>query len=166
MGKFETREGLIEAGEFRWEAKPWGPESYRNYNHAPAAGCIRVLRDAATDFDITVWGLARLLGLPWLHQIYAWLKGKKKTLPNVCRQTCKAISATQTRAKPGQRLLHRLGLWRNPLEGATQETTDQPLPFTPGPGVEGPIHEIHAAIITLKEMSVDKNCKRRGLAIS
>ena len=38
----------------------------------------RVLVDAMNNFDIKAWGLARLLGLPWLNNIYKWLDGSQR----------------------------------------------------------------------------------------
>ena len=40
--------------------------------------CNRVLLDATTDFGITIWDLARLLGMLWLQQIYLWLDGTRR----------------------------------------------------------------------------------------
>ena len=65
-------------GDFAWIEKDWGPKAYKNFPYAKVSGCNRVLRDAATDFDITVWALARLLGLPWLNNIYQWLDGTQR----------------------------------------------------------------------------------------
>ena len=68
----------VEPREFAWIPKPGNPKTFKNQPYAKVAGCNRVLRDAADDFDITIWKLARLLGLPWLHQIYGWLDGTQR----------------------------------------------------------------------------------------
>ena len=68
----------VEPGDFAWIERDWGPKVFKNQPYAKVSGCNRVLRDAATDFDITVWGLARLLGLPWLNNIYLWLDGTRR----------------------------------------------------------------------------------------
>ncbi len=68
----------VEPGDFAWIEKDWGPKVYKNFPYAKVSGCNRVLRDAATAFDITIWGLARLLGLPWLNNVYHWLDGSQR----------------------------------------------------------------------------------------
>ena len=68
----------VEQGDFAWIEKDWGPKAYKNFPYAKVSGCNRVLRDSATDFDITIWGLARLLGLPWLNNVYQWLDGTQR----------------------------------------------------------------------------------------
>ena len=50
--------------EFAWLAKAWGPKTYKNYNYAKTSACNELLLDACDAFDIKLWGLARLLGLP------------------------------------------------------------------------------------------------------
>ena len=68
----------VEQGEFAWIEKPWEPKAYKNFPYAKVSGCNRVLRDAQADFGVTAWGLARLLGLRWLHNIYKWLDGTQR----------------------------------------------------------------------------------------
>ena len=68
----------VEPGEFAWIEKPWAAKTFKNQPYAKASGCNRCLEDATTDFSVTAWGLARLLGLPWLHHIYQWLDGRKR----------------------------------------------------------------------------------------
>ena len=68
----------VEPGEFAWIAKPWEPKTLKFFPFAKVSGCNRVLADAQKDFGITVWGLARLLGLRWLHNIYDWLDGSRR----------------------------------------------------------------------------------------
>ncbi len=64
--------------EFCKVPKPGNPKTYRNYSFAKTSACNRVLVDACDHFEIKIWGLARLLGLPWLHQIYGWLDGTQR----------------------------------------------------------------------------------------
>ncbi len=68
----------VEPGDFAWIERDYGPKMFKNQPYAKVSGCNRVLKDATTDFDITVWGLARLLGLPWLNNIYLWLDGTRR----------------------------------------------------------------------------------------
>ena len=51
---------------------------FKTIPYPPHSGAIAVLTESADVFGVTIWGLARLLGLPWLHQIYSWLEGSKK----------------------------------------------------------------------------------------
>ncbi len=67
-----------EAEDFEWLAASSGSKLYKNQPYMKVSGCNRVLMDAATDFDITIWGLARLLGLPWLNNIYHWTNGTQR----------------------------------------------------------------------------------------
>ncbi len=78
MTTLEEGKPQVEPGDFAWDQKDWGPKTFKNHPYAKVSGCNRVLRDAATDFDITVWGLARLLGLPWLNNVYHWLDGTQR----------------------------------------------------------------------------------------
>ena len=64
--------------EFAWIPKDWNPKTLKNYNHAKTSACNELLRGACDHFDITAWGLARLLGLPWLNTIYLWLDGTRR----------------------------------------------------------------------------------------
>ena len=48
-----------DAGDFAWLESPAGSKIYKNHPYMKVSGCNRVLRDAATDFDITIWALAR-----------------------------------------------------------------------------------------------------------
>ena len=68
----------VEPEEFAWIQKPWQPMTYKNFTYAKVSGCNRVLADAQTDFGVTAWGLARLLGLRWLQDIYKWLDGTQR----------------------------------------------------------------------------------------
>jgi len=79
VGKSEGKEQPTTVGsEFAWQPKPGNPKTFKNYNHAKASACNQVLEEATADFGIKAWGLARLLGLPWLHQIYQWLDGTQR----------------------------------------------------------------------------------------
>ena len=51
---------------------------FKTIPYPPHSGAIAVLTESADAFGVTIWGLARLLGLPWIHQIYSWLDGSKK----------------------------------------------------------------------------------------
>jgi len=64
--------------QFAWIAKDWNPKTFKNYNHARTSASNELLRDACDHFDIKPWGLARLLGLPWLNSIYLWLDGTRR----------------------------------------------------------------------------------------
>ena len=64
--------------EFAWIPKAGNPKTFKNYNTAKTSACNELLGDACDHFDIKIWGLARLLGLPWLHQIYMWLNGTRR----------------------------------------------------------------------------------------
>ena len=66
--------GKVYPDEFAWLEQPWGSKT-KSQPYAKISGTNRVLTDAMTDFEVTAWGLARLLGLPWLQQIYQWLGG-------------------------------------------------------------------------------------------
>ena len=79
----------VEQGEFAWIKKPWEPKTLKNFPYAKISGCNRVLEDAQKDFGITAWGLARLLGVPWLHQIYQWLDGSRRTSQMYMTRLCK-----------------------------------------------------------------------------
>ena len=79
----------VEPGDFAWIAKPWGPKTFKNYPYAKVSGCNRVLDDAATHFNITIWGLARLLGLPWLADVYKWLNGVQRPSQMYMTRLCK-----------------------------------------------------------------------------
>ena len=67
----------VQPGEFAWIEKPWDPKT-KNQPYAKISGCNRVLADAMTDFGVTAWGLSRLLGLPWIGDIYKWLGGEHR----------------------------------------------------------------------------------------
>ncbi len=69
--------GKVQHGEFAWIDKPWGPKT-KSQPFAKISGCNRVLTDAMTDFGVTAWGLSRLLGLPWIGDIYKWLGGEHR----------------------------------------------------------------------------------------
>ena len=58
--------------------RPGDPKIFKNQNHAKTSACNLALIDAMNDFGIKAWGLARLLGLPWLHQIYQWFDGTQR----------------------------------------------------------------------------------------
>lgn len=79
----------VEQGEFAWIEKPWEPKTLKNYPFAKVSGCNRVLLDAQKDFRITSWGLARLLGLKWLHNIYGWLDGSRRPSQMYVIRLCK-----------------------------------------------------------------------------
>jgi len=64
--------------EFAWIPKDWNPKTFKNYNHAKTSACNELLWDACDHFEIKPWGLARLLGLPWLHTIFLWLDGTRR----------------------------------------------------------------------------------------
>ena len=49
----------VEPGDFAWIERDWGPKIYKNQPYAKVSGCNRVLKDATTDFDISIWALAR-----------------------------------------------------------------------------------------------------------
>ena len=77
--KSEGKEKPTTVGtEFCKVPKPGKPQTYKNYNFAKTSACNQVLVDAMNNFDIKAWGLARLLGLPWLNQIYGWLDGTQR----------------------------------------------------------------------------------------
>jgi len=79
----------VEPGEFAWIEKPWDAKTYKNFTYARVSGCNRVLVDATTDFGITLWGLSRLLGLPWLSDIYKWLNGTQRPSQMYTIRLCK-----------------------------------------------------------------------------
>lgn len=79
VGKTEGKGQPTTVGsEFAWQPKPENPKTFKNFNFAKASGCNQILVDAMADFRIKAWPLARLLGLPWLHQIYQWLDGTQR----------------------------------------------------------------------------------------
>jgi len=77
--KSEGKEKPTSVGtEFCKVAKPGNPQIYKNFNFAKTSACNAVLVDAMKNFGIKAWALARLLGLPWLNQIYQWLDGTQR----------------------------------------------------------------------------------------
>ena len=79
----------VEQGEFAWIEKPWEAKTFKNFPYAKVSGCNRVLRDSQDDFGVTAWGLARLLGLKWLHNIYKWLDGTQRPSQMYMTRLCK-----------------------------------------------------------------------------
>ncbi len=73
----EEPQSSIEPGEFAWMKKEGGG-FFKHNPYAKISGCNRVLVDALTDFKVTPWGLARLLGLPWLADVYKWTRGVQR----------------------------------------------------------------------------------------
>jgi len=78
--------------EFAWIPKAWNPKTLKNYNHAKTSASNDLLRDACDHFDIKIWGLARLLGLPWLNAIYLWLDGTRRPCQMYMARLCKLYS--------------------------------------------------------------------------
>ena len=76
MGKLEKPTTV--GTEFAWIEKDWGPKAYKNQPYAKTSACNELLMDACDHFEIKPWGLARLLGLPWLTQIFSWLDGTRR----------------------------------------------------------------------------------------
>ena len=68
----------IEPGEYRPIRLPRrsGFSEFSSYGNTPASQ--RLLRDTAEVLGVTIYGLGRLLGLPFSHNIYRWLDGQAR----------------------------------------------------------------------------------------
>jgi len=91
--KLEGKEKPTTVGpQFGKVPKPGKSKTYRNSNYAKTSACNQVLVDAMNNFGIKAWGLARLLGLPWLNQIYGWLDGTQRPSQIYVIKLCKLYS--------------------------------------------------------------------------
>ena len=68
----------IEPGEYRPLKLPSGSGFSEFSSYGKTSASQRLLRDTAEVLGVTIYGLGRLLGLPFSHNIYRWLDGSAR----------------------------------------------------------------------------------------